>query len=175
MREFVRREGAEPYNVRDGHGHPVRTLGNRRECQAESDRLAGWFLGLHPTTQRKLTVFVVRCPVKGCLLGRVFRRGDPLAAVRYVWLGVAWARGGTAGILNWAWDGGRGSKEFMVTGCAHGGGNVEFGLLHGMVEALDSPQSTAPQEWLHRYDEPVQRGYARRTLMLPDTHWQTWT
>jgi hypothetical protein len=40
--------------------------------------------------RQKMTVFVVRCPVKGCLLGRVFRRGDHrgFGTVRYVWLGV---------------------------------------------------------------------------------------
>ena len=86
-----------------------------------------------------MTVFVVRCPVKGCLLGRVFRRGDPRASVRYVWLGVTWTGRGTTGLLNWAWDGGRGSKHFMVMGCTHGTRNVEFGLLLGMMEALDFP------------------------------------
>jgi hypothetical protein len=121
-----------------------------------------------------MTVFVVRCPIQGCLLGRVFRRGDPRAAVRYVWLGVTWARRGTAGILNWGWDGGRGSKEFMVAGCTHGAGNVEFGLLFGMMEALDFPQSNQPEDWLHHFEEPIQRGYARRTLILPDRHWGTW-
>lgn len=113
-RAFVRREDTEPHNARDERGHPIRTLENRREWQAEADRLADWFLALHPATQRKMTVFVVRCPAKGCLLGRVFRRGDPRAAVRYVWLGVTWTGRGTAGILNWAWDGGRGSKDFML-------------------------------------------------------------
>lgn len=174
-RAFVRWEESEPYNVRDEHGHPIRTLENRRAWQAEADRLADWFLGLHPATQRKMTVFVVRCPEKGCLLGRVFRRGDPRAAVRYVWLGVTWTGQGTAGILNWAWDGGRGSKDFMVAGCTHGTGNVEFGLLLGMMEAIDFPGPGQPEDWLHHYEEPIRRGYARRTLILPDMHWKAWT
>lgn len=174
-REFVRREETSPLNARDEQGHPIRTLENRREWQAEADRLADWFLTLHPAVQRKMTVFVVRCPVKGCLLGCVFRRGDPRAAVRYVWLGVTWAGRGTAGILNWAWDGGRDSKDFMVAGCAHGSGIIEFGLLHGMMETLDFPPSGQPEDWLHHYEEPIRRGYARRTLIVPDTHWKAWT
>lgn len=175
IREFVRQEDIEPYNVRDEQGHPIRTLENRREWQAEADRLADWFLALHQATQQKMTIFVVRCPAKGCLLGRVFRRVGPRGSVRYVWLGVTWTGRGTAGILNWAWDGGRGEKEFMVAGCRHGTGNVEFGLLLGMMEALDFPAQGQPEDWLHHYEEPIRRGYARRTLVLPDTHWKAWT
>jgi hypothetical protein len=118
IREFARREAAELSNVRDQNGHPIRTLQNRRNWQDEADRLADWFLGFHPSMQRKMTVFVVRCPARGCLLGRVFRRGDPRAAVRYVWLGVTSSGRRAAGILNWAWDGGRGSKDFVVAGAA---------------------------------------------------------
>ena len=121
-----------------------------------------------------MTAFVVRCPVKGCLLGRVLRRGNPLAAVRYVWLGVTWTGRGPAGILNWAWDGGRGSKDFMVVGCDHGTGNVEFGLLVGMMEAVEFPSPSRPADWLHHYEEPIRRGYARRTLVPPGTHWTSW-
>jgi hypothetical protein len=158
--------------VRNENGNRLHTMENRSEWQAEADRLAGWFLALHPAVQRKMTVCVVRCPVKGCLLGRLFRRGDPKGAVRYVWVGVTWSGRRTAGIINWAWDGGRGSKDFMVVGCEHGVGQVTIeGLLYGMFEAADFPRSDRPEEWLHHYDEPIQRGYARRTLVLPDTHW----
>lgn len=122
-----------------------------------------------------MAVFVVRCPVKGCLLGRVYRHGNPRGTVRYIWIGVTWANHRTAGIVNWAWDGYRGSKEFMVVGCSHGTGNVEFALLEGMVEALEFPPATAPGEWLRHYDEPIRRGYARRTLILPHASWKSWT
>ncbi|WP_410676887.1 hypothetical protein [Amycolatopsis sp. cmx-4-68] len=173
-REFVRREKVDPLNARDEHGNPLRTLENRHTWQAESDRLADWILTLHPATQRKMTAFVVRCPIKGCLLGRVYRRGSPETGVRYLWLGVTQAGRGTAGFLNWAWDGGRGSKEFMVSGCKHGTGNVEIGMLLDMAEALDFPPPSTQDDWLRHYSDPVQRGYARRTIVLPDTHWQAW-
>ncbi|MFD8496007.1 hypothetical protein [Amycolatopsis sp. NPDC059657] len=169
----MRREEVDPLNARDEHGNPLRTLENRRSWQAESDRLADWILALYPATQRKMTAFVVRCPVKGCLLGRVYRRGSPKTGVRYLWLGVTWAGRGTAGILNWAWDGGRGSKEFMVTGCNHGTENVEIGMLLSMMEALDFPPPLTHDDWLRHYPDAVQRGYARRTIILPEAHWQS--
>lgn len=174
LREFVREERA---TRRDDHGNPVRTIENRQGWQAESDRLADWFLGLHPAVQRRITVFVARCPDRGCLLGRVFRRGDPRGSVRYVWLGVTGSGRGTAGIVNWAWDGYRGSKEHMVVGCSHGTGNIEFGDLEGMFEALDFPplRDRVDANWLRHFSEPVQRGYARRTLIPTDTQWKAWS
>jgi hypothetical protein len=172
IRAFLRQEETTPYNARDEHGHPIRTRDNRRAWQAEADRLADWFLDLHPAAQRKITVFVVRCPRKGCLLGQVFRRGLSDGGARYVWLGATWTGRGAAGIVNWAWDGYRGSKGFMIASCDHGFGNVEFGLLEGMVEALEYPRQAPPDEWLHHYDPPIRRGYARRTLILPDTNWR---
>jgi hypothetical protein len=45
----------------------------------------------------------------------------------------------------------------------------------GMVEAVDFPPSAIPAEWLHHYDEPIRLGYARRTVVLPDTHWEAVT
>jgi hypothetical protein len=169
---YVREERLE--EPRDPDGRPLRTVANREAWQAESDRLADWFLTLQPSVQKKLTVCVVRCPTKGCLLGRLFRRGDPRGTVRYVWLGVTWSGRGTAGIVNWPWDFDRGYKDFMVVGCSHGTGNVEIGLLTEMFEALDFRPADSPDDWLQNFHEVVQRAYARRTVILPDSHWKAW-
>ncbi|MFE5565099.1 hypothetical protein ACFQ68_08910 [Amycolatopsis japonica] len=171
-REFARREEADPINTRDGNGQPIRTLDNRRRWREESERLAKWFSDLHPVTQKKVTAFVVRCPAKGCLLGRVFRRGDPRSGVRYVWLGDSVSGRDAAAIVHWAWDGGRGSKDFMFASCRHGTGRIQIGLLMDMAEALDfPPPSSRSEDWLRHYEEAVQRGYARRTIIVPDTQW----
>jgi hypothetical protein len=128
-------------------------------------------LNLHPATQKRLTAFVIRCPTKGCLLGRVFRRGDPKARIHYVWLAQARVGPNSAAIVNWAWDGGRGSKEFTLASCRHGTARVEIGLLQGMIEALDFPPPSPPDDWLDRYETAIRRGYVCRTIIASDTDW----
>lgn len=170
-REFVRRDEADPVNMRNRDGQPMRTLENRRNWQEASERLAVWFSDLHPAAQKRLTAFVIRCPMRGCLLGRVFRQGDPKARIQYVWLARAHAGQNSAAIVNWAWDGGRGSKEFMTTSCRHGTARIDIGLLQGMIEALDFPPSSPTQGWLNHYEMAIQRGYARRTIVASDADW----
>jgi hypothetical protein len=167
---------AARYGDRDEHGNYIATVERRAEWQSESNKIAHWILAKHPKMQRKMTMFAVRCPTKGCLLGRVY--DVPLnrhGGVRYVWVGVTSARIRKAAILNWAWDGTRGEKDFIHAGCQHGNGQVNLGWLMYGVEALEEWHRPRPDDWMDNYPPEIVRGYKGRTFIPETGLWESWS
>lgn len=149
----MRWQGIEPWDLNDDGRDGL-------EEERETHRLASeaafhWLEKQTPRLVRRLTVFSVRCPSRGCLLAEVYKLPLRRGGERFLARSITnrWTR---AEILNWAFtDDWVGPTVWYPVGCRHGNGTVERGWLldlaglregwHHAMETVEEARSRAPK------------------------------
>src|SRR5262244_3492026 len=89
----------------DPHFEPYGDLdGEREEYAARVDQAAQWFLKLPDAIVHRIHELTVRCPVRGCGLGGVFRIALRSGGTRYFFWGITSGGKYVPGFLNWAFS-----------------------------------------------------------------------
>jgi hypothetical protein len=141
----------------------------------QSESADEWLRKLHPSVHAQLWIMEIRCPVKGCLLGQVFRIPLKDDGERFLFVGSTLARGPQARILNWGFsDDWSGPPVWFPVTCRHGQAKLErawlldlVGLVRGWHHALETIEEV-------RRKAPVaeQRGIRRRVFHPKPEVWR---
>jgi hypothetical protein len=137
-------------------------VAERALCAERSEAAYLWLEQQPARVVSGMREFRVRCPVKGCLLGEVYRFPVDNGGARYLARTVT-NRVTHVGFINWAFsDDWAGPRVWFPSACRHGQAKIErvwldglLALLHDWHHAMETTAQARAQ-----YPEAEQRGRA---------------